>query len=240
MKLRTLFFSLPILVLVTSFCSAEDFENIPKLILNGEASIQKEADQMEVNLGVVTRDKNSGDALTQNNRLMNQVMVNLRELGLDDTEYQTCHFHIQPVYQKTKEGYDNNTVVIGYEVYNSIQIKTLKLELADKILSAAVQGGANQINQISFSLNNPKMYRGEAIQAATKNAISDASALADAAGVKIKRILNISLNHWLTPPSPYLLSRSSNGGGIEMGKDAIEPGNAEIHATVSVVFEIGY
>ena len=81
MKLRTLFFSLPILVLVTSFCSAEDFENIPKLILNGEASIQKEADQMEVNLGVVTRDKNSGDALTQNNRLMNQVMVNLRELG---------------------------------------------------------------------------------------------------------------------------------------------------------------
>ena len=165
----------------------------------------------------MTRGKDSGDALTQNNQLMTQVIGNLKDLGLEETEYQTCHFHIQPFYQKTPQGYDDQAMIIGYEIYNSIQVKTLKLHLADKILSAAVQGGVNQVNQINFSLHNPQMYREEAIQAATQNALADANALAKAAGVKIKRILNISLNHWQTSPTPYMMSRSSNGGAVENG-----------------------
>lgn len=238
MKLRTLFIPLSVLLLTTAVCLADKFDNLPTLILQGEAVIQKEADQMEVHLGVVTRGNQSGEAMTQNNQLMNQVIQNLNEIGLDETEYQTCQFHIQPIYKKSKDGYEDNVVISGYEVYNSIQVKTLKLELADKILSAGVKGGANQINQISFSLHNPQMYRGEVIQAATQNALSDAGALANAAGVKIKRILTLSLNHWQNLPAPYMLSRNANGG-ISKGQDAIEPGKAEIHATVNVVFEIG-
>lgn len=240
MKLRTLFLSIPFHLLMTTLCFAEEFDNIPKLIVKGEAFIQKEADQMEVNLGVVTRGKNSGDALTQNNQLMNQVITHLKEIGLDEKDYQTCQFHIQPIYhnQKSQKGDKEKALLWGYEVYNSIQVKTLKIELADKILSAAVQGGANQIHQISFSLHHPYMYRNEAIQAAAQQAISDANALASATGVKVKRILNLSLNHWQNLPTPYMANKSS-GGAIEMVHDAIEPGKAEIHAVVNVVFEIG-
>ena len=46
MKLKSFVLSLPILLLLTTYCVAEDFEKTPKIILNGEASIQKEADQM--------------------------------------------------------------------------------------------------------------------------------------------------------------------------------------------------
>ena len=76
MKLKTLFLTLPILLLAVGG-RAENFENIPKIVLNGEATIQKDADQMEVTLGVVTRGKESGQAMTQNNQLMNQVIANL-------------------------------------------------------------------------------------------------------------------------------------------------------------------
>lgn len=237
MKLSCYCFSL--FIFVTAICNAEPYDTIPRLTLNGEATIWKDADQMEVNLGVTTRKKTTEYALAHNNQLMNQVLMNLKELGLDEKEYQTCQFNIQPIYKKAKEGYHQTNEIEGYEVYNSIQVKTLKLDLADKLLSAAVKGGANQINHINFSLNNPQQYRGEAIQAATQNAISDAQVITGAAGVKIKRILSLSLNHWQNLPTPYLLSKSSNGGGVEMGRDAIEPGKAEIHATVNVIFEIG-
>lgn len=233
MNLKTLFLTLSLFA--SSFCLANDFEKTPKLVLTGEATIQKEADQMEVNLGVITRGANSSDALNQNNQLMTQAIQNLKDIGLEETEYQTCQFYIQPFYQRSPEGYEDHTTVNGYEVYNSIQVKTLKLDLADKFLSAAVQGGVNQINQISFSLHNPQQYREEAIQAATKNAMADAKALAKAAGVKIKGILNISLNSWASSPTPYMLSRSA---GVEMVNDAIEPGKAQLHANVNVVIEI--
>lgn len=239
MKLKTLFLSLPIFLLAATSGFADNFDNVPKLTLNGEASFHVEADQMEVSLGVVTRASQSAKAMNQNNQLMNQVIANLKSLGLDETEYKTCHFHIQPVYKRSKDGCEENQVISGYEVYNSIQVKTLKLELADQILSAAVQGGANQVNQINFSLSNPQKYRGEVIQAAAQSALADATILADAAGVKIKRVLGLSLNHWQTLPAPYMLSKHMNGGTFEMGHDAIEPGKAEIHATVSVVYEIG-
>ena len=156
---------------------------------------------------------------------------------MEETEYQTCQFHVQPLYKKTKEGYEDQTVINGYEVSNSIKVKTLKLPLADQILSAAVKGGANQINQINFSLHRPQSYRGEVIQAATQNALADATVLAEAAGVKIKRILNLSLNHWQTMPAAYMVNKSAIGG--TSGHDPIEPGKAEIHATVTVVLEIG-
>lgn len=234
MKLKTLLFSLPLLF-ASHLCVADNFEKIPKITLTGEATIQKEADQMELNLGVVTRAAISSDALNQNNQFMTQVMENLNAIGLDESEYQTCHFNIQPFYQRLPEGYEDRSVISGYEVYNSIQVKTLKLDLADKILSAAVQGGVNQINQISFSLHNPQQYREEAIHAATQNAIADANALATAAGVKIKKILNISLSSWQSSPTPYMSSRSA---GVEMMKDAIVPGKSDLHAVVNVIFEI--
>lgn len=134
-----------------------EFENTPKLVVRGEASVFKPADQMEVSLGVVTLAENSTQALNENNRRMHQVVANLQELGLDESDYQTGRFHIRPIYQKPPKDSEEeeHSVISRYEVTNSIQIKTQKIALADKILSAAVQGGANQVEQVNFNINNP-------------------------------------------------------------------------------------
>jgi uncharacterized protein YggE len=222
---------------------ADEFDNIPKLVVRGEASVFKPADQMEVSLGVVTSAANSSQALNENNQRMHQIIDSLKALGLNEMDYQTGRFQIRPIYQKPPKGSeeDEKAVISRYEVINAIQIKTTKIALAEKILNAAVAGGANQINQVNFDLMNPQSYREEAIKLATTNALADASALASAAGVKLVRILNLSLDHWQQFPRPRTLAKRLENESLSsdlVDQGIIEPGNAEIHASVNVTMQI--
>ena len=84
MKKWSLLLSIGILLLVPKTNSwADEFENTPKLVVKGEASIFKPADQMEVSLGVVTAAENSSQALNENNQRMHQIIDNLRFHSLD-------------------------------------------------------------------------------------------------------------------------------------------------------------
>jgi uncharacterized protein YggE len=221
---------------------AADFENIPKLTVRGEASVFKPSDQMEVLLGVITQGKTASQASNENRQRMQQVIANLKAIGLDESDYQTGRFYVQPIYQKPQQGApeDEHGKVSHYEVINGIQIKTKKIGLADKIIEAAVQGGANEIHSVHFSLNNPQSYQEEVIKVAAEYALADANALAIAAGVNLKRILNLTLENWRQFPNSVAMlnARSIAPAEKEFFSNIIEPGKAEIHAAVNITFEI--
>lgn len=236
---------IPFLLLPIMTCLGVEFEDTPQLVVKGEASIFKPADQMEATVGVVTSDENSTLALNQNNQYIHQIIANLKAIGLEDAEFQTGRFHIRPIYEKSlKDESEEKIKIARYEVINSIQIKTQQIALADTILRSAVQGGANQVDSVLFSLKNPQSYREEVIKLATQNALLDASALSNAAGVRLKRILRITLDHWQQSPHPMLLSKRGNTSGSSSEKlpeqEMFEPGQSEIHAVVNVTFEIDY
>jgi uncharacterized protein YggE len=240
MKKRFFLFAVQFL-LIEGMSGAVGFENTPKMSVKGEASVFKPSDQMEVSLGVVTTAENSNQALNENNQHMRQVISNLKEIGLDESDYQTGRFHIRPIYQKPPKGSeeDEHAIISRYEVINSIKIKTQKVALADKILNSAVEGGANQIEQVNFNLINPQAYRSEAIKLATEHALADATALANAAGVRLVRVLDLSLDQWHHFPQPLMLAKRGDMLHREEGQQVMEPGLAEIHALVNVTMEIG-
>lgn len=225
-----------IICLQNQFCGADDFENLSKINVKGEASIFKPADQMEVSLGVVTSADDSTAAVEANNQHIRQMIANLRSLGLDETDYQTGRFHVKPVYEKPSKNSDPSLQgkISHYEALNTIEVKTQKIGLASQILNAAVEGGANQITQVNFNLNNPQAYRGEAIKIAAQNALADAHAAAEATDVKLKRILQISVDHWNNAPKGILFQARGKGS-----EEVFEPGQTEIHASVDITLEIG-
>lgn len=235
------FFLSTLFLLSTTPGGAVDFENTPQLVIKGEASIFKPADQVEVKIGVVTSAENSTQALNENNQRMHQIVNNLQALGFDESDYQTGRFHIQPIYrQPSKEFQGESTKIDHYEVSNAIQVKTQKLFLADKMIGAAVEGGANQIEQLNFNINNPQAYRAEVIHLATQNALSDAQALANAAAVRLVRVLSLSMDQWQQQPrlshfSLMAKAGEANQGGVET---PLEAGNVELQATVYMTFEI--
>jgi uncharacterized protein len=106
-----------------------DFTETPKLVVRGEASIFRPADQLEVILGIVTKAESSTVALNENNQRMHQVIANLQALGLPDTDYQTGHFAIHPIYQRPPKdsNEDERAKISHYEVVNAVKVKTTKL-----------------------------------------------------------------------------------------------------------------
>ena len=216
-----------------------DFDNAPKLIVKGDATVFKPADQMIVTLAVYTVADNSNSALVENNKKMAQVIVNLKAIGLKDSDYQTGKVSVRPIYQKTgKDQKEDRTKMDHFEAVNTIEVKTLKIDLAPKIFDEAVKGGVNQIRNVNFNLNNPQVYQSEVIHLATSHALGDAQALADAAHVRLKRILSISLDQWRPRMQQAAPMYAKTAEFEEEISTPVEIGDVEIQASVNITFEI--
>ncbi len=218
----------------------QKLEDTPKLTVRGEAQLEKPADQLRLRLGVVSEAAEATEALNENSRRMSDVVAAIRKAGLDKAEYETGRFQIQPVHTRRPRaaGPDWRPQIIGYQVTNALSIKTKKLELAGELIEAANEVGANSINVIGFDLADPRQYRAEAIKAATANALADARALADAAGLELVRILSITLDEQRRQP----LGGGFGGGRVMAAEAAIAPpiaaGDVTVRATVRIVYEI--
>ena len=215
-------------------------EDIPKLTLTGQATLQKPSDTLLMTIGVVNTGSNAQEALSQNSMKMQAVIDALEDLGLAKSEYHTGHFSIIPTYTPHPKNPppDWKPSINGYEVNNSIIVKTDKLHLAGQIIDTANRAGANEITNIHFTLKDLRKYWDEVLTQATQNAFSDAKIIADAAGVKIQRVLSVSLNNTnvITPKISNVYARAMSAEAVV---PPIEPGEIDMTASITVVFEIG-
>lgn len=213
-------------------------EEPSKLSLNAQATIRKPANELQMKIGVISLSEKADTALVENSMRMQSVVNGLISAGLTRSEYETGHFTIHPTYTPYPKdpSPDWKPSINGYEVSNSILVYTNKLESAGKLIDAANKAGANNIDNIRFILSDPHVYWNEAITAATINALNDAKAVADAADVKLVKLLSISLeNPNISNPrdSTMFATKAFNAGAVP-----IEPGDVSITANVSVTYEI--
>jgi uncharacterized protein len=213
---------------------------IPQLTVSGEATLDKPADQMHLQIGVVSDADQAQTAMAENSKTMNDVIAALQKAGLTKDEYSTGQFQIQPRYSHPPRNPQPEwkPTITGYQVVNQIHVKTKKLNLAGDLIETATEAGANNIDSISFDLADRRKHRAEAIALATANAKSDAEALAGAAGQRLVRILQISLDH--APVQPMMDMRGMRNMAMEGAEMAppIEPGDVTVHANVTIVYEI--
>lgn len=214
--------------------------DFPHLVVRGEALLFKPADQIEVSVGVVTEDVNPQKALQLNNEKMAAVIKELNDVGLTTQEYRTGQFQVRPVYTNPPKDppADWRQKISHYEVTNTLQIKTQKLDIAGRLLSVASQAGSNRIDHIQFDLKNPREFRAEAIQKATQNAIDDATLLAEASHVKLVKVRYVALdpsqNHF---PAPRMMMAKFSGEALS--DVPLEAGDVEVRAVVEMIFEVG-
>ncbi len=209
---------------------------IPKMVVSGKSLLHKPADQFGLSISVISQAESADSALSDNNEKMDQVVDSLQMAGLEKGEYHTGQFSIQPVYSTPPRimPQDWRAEIIAYEVTNSLNVKTQKLDLAPQIIDAAGSSGANQISNIHFGIKDASIYRSEAITSACANAISDAEILAAAANLQLVRILDVKLDE------PQVYTRSGQNM-LYMAKDSapfIEAPDVDLSANVSVTFEI--
>ena len=107
--------------------------------------------------------------------------------------------------------------------------------MAGKIIDTANQAGANNISDIRFGLHNSREYWTEALSAAGTNAVQDAQAIANATGVRLARVLSITLNNTqVHSPQINFMAMAK----CSTPSTPIEPGDVSITANVTLIYEI--
>lgn len=224
----SIFFS-PILL------KAEDLNKNSSIRLTSEGRINIPADQVEITLQVITDKQDAESALLENNEKMEKVFNSLKEIGLDTNEYQTGGFNISPIYTQPPKEYDSSWVskIDHYRVTNTIVIKTQKLALSGQIIDAALNSGANNLNNLTFNLKADRPYRARLIKNAIQNALKDASTIAEELNQKIIKVKKIIFNDATNPNPVYgpMLFKSANGTPLQAG-------NVELTASITVIFDI--
>lgn len=211
----------------------------PKLTLGSHATIRKPSDELLLKIAVVNIGDTAEETLAENSVKMQAVIENLEAAGLTKSDYETGQFTIHPTYTPYPQypPHDWKQSINGYEVTHSISIHTDKLDMAGKIIDLANKAGANSISDIRFSLREPHLYWNEALTAAATNAVSDAAALAAATGVKLGRVLSITLDN-AQLQSPHINAAYLSKAMAAEVAPPIEPGDVMITAHVTLIYEI--
>lgn len=197
------------------------------LDVSAEGRTTRVPDLAIVQAGVTTQAPTASEAYTQANAKMARVIAALRAAGIAERDIQTSTMSLQPQYRDRE---NQAPVIFAYQATNTVTVRFRDLSKAGPILDILVREGANTISGPNLTLSQPDAAMDEARVDAVKKARARAELYAQAAGLKVDRILLISENG--ASPVPMMAMR----GGFAADKAEIMPGEQEINVTVTVRF----
>ena len=135
---------------------------------------------------------------------MTQVIAALKKQGIAEKDIQTSNIDLNPQY-----AYEQNKPprLTGYQAVNQVAIRVVDLKKLGGALDAVVGAGANQINGVSFGLQNPEAAENAARREAVKALAAKADLYAQAAGYRVGRLVNLSEGGGYSPQPPMPMAR---------------------------------
>lgn len=211
-----------------------------RIAVTGEGMMTASPDMAILNLSVLRQAKTAREAMTANNEAMIKVLDAMKKAGIEDRDLQTGGINIQPiyVYPDDKNNLKEPTIT-GYSVSTSLTVRVRELANVGKILDESVTLGVNQGGDLNLVNDNPSAVINEARKRAVANAIAKAKTLADAAGVGLGRVVEIS--ELSRPPMPMPIARGQFRTMLAAAPDNSVPiaaGENSYNVSVNVVFEI--
>lgn len=206
---------------------------LDSITVTGSGKSTVRPDRVSFTAGVETTAPTVDDAVRQNNERMSSLIAALKKAGATENDLRTSTFMVFP-----QQVYEPNQKprLVGFQVTNSVTVTKQNPADAGKLLTTALNAGANQVSALSFTLSDPTSARNNGLQLAVADARAKAELLARAAGRNVGRAIMIHEGVPAQPPQPIM--------GRTMAMEAkvadvpIESGTDELSYDVTVTFEL--
>jgi uncharacterized protein YggE len=162
-----------------------------------------------------------------------KVVAALKDFGINARDIKTTNFSIYPQQHWDNQG--QPTGEITYMVDNTVMVTVRDLSKIGELLNEAVTAGSNSINGIQFDVEDKADALSSARQAAVAEARRVAEELAQAAGVQVGAIQEISVSGSQPVPIRFDMSAAAQAAG---GEVPVETGEMTVTVDVNVVFQI--
>ena len=207
----------------------------PRIVVSGEGEATTAPDLALLSLSVMREAKTAREALDANNDAMAAVIAAMKAAGINERDLQTAGIQISPRYNYTnKPDGGQDAELVAYQVTNTLSVRIRDISKAGEILDKAVTLGVNQGGGITFTNENPAATIAEARKKAVADAIAKAKDLAEAAGVGVGKVLEITDQNFAPPPTP-MRAKSFDAAGAAVPQEA---GENSYRVQVNVTFEI--
>ena len=205
------------------------------LTVEGNGVVRVSPDLAVVRLGVVAQSRRAEDAQEAVNTVANQIISALIEAGVESADVQTSRLNLTPVYTRGRPDGNQPPSIASYRASNTLTVRVEALDRVGAVIDAALEAGANQLEGVSFELQDEGPSRQAALREAVGAARAKAEVIADALGVRLSSILSVD-EGTVRMNMPMMESRAM--ALQEVAPTAVSPGEVSVAASVVVRYRI--
>jgi len=189
---------------VAGMAMAQEVTGVARIIVTGEGRSDARPDMATITVGVSSQAVTARAALDDNTARLAKVLDQLKAAGIADRDLQTSGLNLGPVIDYSAQG---QARVTGYQVSNQLTVRVRALDNLGTILDQTVSDGANEFRGLGFALSEPGPAMDAARVGAVKDARRKAEMMAEAAGVKLGKVMSIS--EQVMHAAPIMFARSA-------------------------------
>jgi len=207
------------------------------LTVHASSTTRAAPDLAIVTLGVLARGETAQAAQAAQSARMAAVMQAARAAGVEERDVQTVGFALEPQYAYAR---GQPPRISGYVSRNTVSVRVRDLSRVSGLIDATVAQGANELHGIQFTFQDEEASRDAARAQALETARARAQAYAEAADMRVVRMLSITEPGGAVPidmrrgriaGAPIAVEQAANGS-------AISPGELDAQSAVTVMFEL--
>lgn len=208
-----------------------------RLTVSGEARVAAVPDMATISLGATGRGKTAVEAMNATSGAVDAILATLRDLGIEARDIQTTQLRVGEQTRWDRER--NEDIFIGYAASNTVRVRVRDLDGIGALLSGVLDDGANQLQSLSFGVQDPRAVEDEARRRAVADAMAKAKLYAEAAGVPLGPLQDLRdtaepLVSSIVQPEPMMLDEAPAARDVP-----VAAGEIEVRAEVTMVFSIG-
>ncbi|OWV56774.1 SIMPL domain-containing protein [Mameliella alba] len=207
-----------------------------RLSVSGEARIAAVPDMATISLGATGRGKTAVEAMNATSTAVDAILARLSDLGVEARDIQTTQLRVN---EQTRWDRDRNEdIFVGYYATNTVRVRIRDMDGIGALLSAVLDDGANQLQSLTFGVQEPREVEDEARRRAVADAIAKAKLYADAAGVTLGPVLELRdsaepLVRSIVEPEPMVVEEAPAARDVP-----VAAGEIEVRAEVTMVFSV--
>lgn len=176
------------------------------LTISATGRAEARPNEARLRMGVISVGPNAGEASRLNREKMSKVTAVLARLGVKPDDLQTQQLTLERIDYGKERG--------QYRAANVLEARLTDMNRVGEAVTAVTEAGANLLGGPDLRVSDREAANRSAYANAFKAARSRADAYAEAAGLKIVRVVNIVDGGEYGPPMPPPIGRTS--AAVEM------------------------
>ncbi|HJN44409.1 MAG: hypothetical protein CL477_09565 [Acidobacteria bacterium] len=215
---------------------AQTATEAPVLRVQGAAEVRVVPDLAVVRLGVANEAQTAQEAQQAVNSASDAILDAVRRVGIDEQNVQTVRLVLSPLYSSRRPGDTQEPRIVGYRASNTVSVRVDDLNLVAAVIDAALAAGANQLEGVSFGLQDDQAVRQQALRRAVDEARGKADAMAAALGVELAGIISVTEEPGFVREPMMEMSRVMAVQSAP--QTTVSPGEVAVSASVSIEYRL--